>query len=386
MVLVRFFLPLSLLFVSSFLWSQIDSLYTEANEAYIAEDYKIAYKKYTTILGQDSTQDVTIERCAISAYRLGDLIAARDLFLSLENRDSTHRTCLRSLASIYESEKNTPKAIKYYTRLSKLFPKDGVNFRKLGQLHRNAGLKRLARGFFYEALDLNPRDLYAIDGLAELNIIDKKYPAADSILWKGLAMDSLHIDMNLMIASSKFRQKAYDSTAHHMMRIRGKYDFRPHQSRMLGYAFIQLDSIDLAIQYLSAAIMDEGTKEHAHYNLAVAYEKKGDMEFALHHLQEALKAGISENVDLYHRNLARLYNREEKLKEAIPHYKDAYKYGNDPVLLFYLGRASDVYYADKSIALRYYKKFVNSGYDHEEYIEYAKARSTQLIELLHQQK
>lgn len=386
MTLARLFITFFSLFISFSLFSQLDSLYNEANEAYRSENHQLAYKKYSAILQMDSTQNLALERSALSAYKLGDLISARNLLLTLEKVDSTHKTCLRTLASIYESEKNTPKAIKYYTRLSTLFPENGVNFRKLGQLHRNAGLKRLAYGFFQRALELNPRDLYVIDGLAELNIIDKKYAAADSILWQGLAMDSLHIDMNLMIASSKFRQKAYDSTAHHMMKIRGKYDFRPHQSRMLGYAFIQLDSLDLAIQYLNAAIMDEGTKEHAHYNLAVAYEKKGDMEYAQHHLNEALKAGISQNVDLYHRNLARLYNREEKLKEAIPHYKDAYKYSQDPVLLFYLARASDVYYADKSIALRYYKKFVNSGYDHEEYVDYAKARSIQLIELLHQQK
>jgi len=153
---------------------------------------------------------------------------------------------------------------------------------------------------------------------------------------------------------------------------------------MLGYTYIQIDSFDRAIFHLSKAILNEGTKEYAHYNLAVAFEKKEDMESAKYHLQEAIKAGISTNVDTYHRQLARLHTAEGNLKEAIPHYQDAYKYGEDPLILFYLGRASDKYYADKNIALRYYRKFVKSAYEHKEYKDYSKSRIAALKEYLHQ--
>lgn len=375
-----------LLLCSMSLFAQSKSELAAVHAEYAQQNYQQALDGYQAYLSKDSSSIISLERGGLSAYKLGDLVKARELLIALEARDSSHIVGLKTLAAIYEQQKNTPKAIKYYTRLTGLSPMDGYLQRKLGQQYRNAGLNRLAFEHFNKASELNPRDMLAIDGLAELTMLEKKYPAADSILWKGLAMDSMHIDFNLLLATSKFRQKAYDSTAYYMMRIRGKIDFRPHQSRMLGYAFIQLDSLDLAIDYLSRAIMDEGTKEYAHYNLGVAYEKKLNTEFAIHHFNEALKAGISDNVDLYHRNLARLYNRSENLKAAIPHYKDAYKYGEDPIVLFYLGRASDAYYADKDIAIRYYKKFVNSGYDHEEYKTYAKDRARQLIELKHQQK
>ena len=82
----------------------------------------------------------------------------------------------------------------------------------------------------------------------------------------------------------------------------------------------------------------------------------------------------------------RLYNKEDNLKEAIPHYKDAYKYGEDPVLLFYLARASDKYYEDKNVALRYYRKFIKSGFDNKEYKDYSAQRVTALKEFLHQNR
>ena len=247
-------------------------------------------------------------------------------------------------------------------------------------------MKRDARAHYLSAYKLNPKDQFTIKGLAELYLMERAYASVDSILWAGLDRDSSNIHFNLLIANSKYRQKAYDSTVYYMEVIRGKYDFRPHQNKMLGYAYLQVDSLDKSIRYLTKAINDPGTKEYAHYNLGIAYEKKNDMEFALHHFNEAVKAGISEDIDLYHRNVARLYSKEENLKKAIPHYKDAYKYGQDPLVLFYLARAADAYYKDKNIAIRYYSNFIKSEYDHEEYIQYSKDRKRYLKEHMHQSK
>lgn len=366
--------------------SQDQTSIEEADSLYAAQNYVAALTLYERLAAADTTALDLAERGLDCASKSGDLIMARRFAEQILQRDSIHRAAMKSLASIYEQQKSTAKAIKYYTQLKDLFPAEAYNHRKLGQLFKSAGLGRLAAGYFETALDLNPRDQYALNGLAELHMLEKHYPRADSILWQGLGMDSMNVNQNLLIATSKFRQRSYDSTAYYMKRIRGSIDYRPHQNRMLGYAYMQLDSLDLAIRYLNAAIMDEGIKEHAHYNLAVAHEKKGDLEYAKHHFHEALKAGISDNVDLYHRNLARLYNKEADLKSAIPHYKDALKYSDDPILLFYLARAADVYYADKNIALRYYKKYANSTDDNDEYKDYARQRARSLVEELHLKK
>lgn len=366
--------------------AQLDSLMKSASEAFFQEDYVLALEQYCTILSQDSFQLVAYEKAGLAAARIGDLPRSRQLFLFLEKKDSINKRALSQLASLYEQEQNTPKAIKYYTKLTKQYSDNPIYFRKLAKQYQGAGLKRDAIKYYQKAFAMNPKDQLTIKGLAELYLLEKELELADTLLWSGLANDSSNIHFNLLIANSKYRQKVYDSTVYYMEIIRGKYDFRPHQNKMLGYAYLQVDSLDKSIRYLTKAINDPGTKEYAHYNLGVAYEKKDDMEYALHHYNEAVKAGISKDVDLYHRNVARLYSREEKLKEAIPHYKDAYKYGQDPLILFYLARASDVYYKDKSIALRHYKNFIKSAYDHPEYIEYSKERRRYLKEHIHQSK
>ena len=371
----------------SYTWSQVDSLLVlEADGYYQEENYSAALESYNLAIAQDSLQLGLYERAGLSALKLGQLPEARRLFIQLESKDSSNVTALRQLASIYEQDENIPKAIKYYNSLVKQYPDRGLYYRKLGKLYREAGLKTEAMKYYTRANALNPKDLASLRGLSELLLADRVYEEVDSLLQAALDLDSLNIRLNLLMAKSKFRQQQYDSTANYMERIQGKYVLKPQHQKLLGYAYIQIDSFDRAIYHLTKALTNEGIKEYAHYNLAVAFEAKEDLESAKYHFQEAVKSGISSDVDIYHRNLARLFNKEDNLKEAIPHYQDAYKYGEDPVLLFYLARASEKYYKDKNVALRYYRKFIKSDYDNAEYKEYSAHRVTTLKEYLHQKR
>ena len=113
-----------------------------------------------------------------------------------------------------------------------------------------------------------------------------------------------------------------------MEKVIGRVDFRAHESKILGYAYLQIDSLEKAVFHLTRALDDSSTKEYAHYHLAVAFEKLEQKESAIHHFQKALEEGISSNVDIYHRNLGRIHSKNNNNKEAIPHYQDAYKYGD----------------------------------------------------------
>ena len=368
---------------STFLMAQQDSLLVAATTAFDTQDYEQALDLYETIYSQDSTIQ-SLERAGLSASRLGMHPRARQHFLNLELRDSTSLIALTQLANLYEQEENIPKAIKYHTRLSRLYPDRGYHFRKLGALYKSAGLRSDAVRYYDQALKLFPQDLAAIRGLSELYLLDRQFVNADSMLRAGLAQDSLNNRLHLLMARSQFLQKAYDSTAYYMEQIRGQYVLKPHHERMLGHAYVQVDSFERAVYHLMKALTNDGSKEYVHYNLFVAHEALEDTESAKYHLQEAIKEGTSDDLDLYHRNLARLYNEEDNLKEAIPHYQDAYKYGEDPLVLFYLARASDVYYKDKNVAVRYYARFIKSGYDHPEYRDYSGKRMRYLKEHMHQ--
>ena len=374
------------LFVLLFSYSNVCSQSPDLEEAqsfYNAQEYHKAFEIFKQCAIEDTSNLACVEKAGMSAYRLGDIPNAKKYFIALEQLDSINQTALNQLSVIYEQEKNTPKAIKYYTKLNKLFPDNPIFYRKLAQQYQNAGLLADAFSYYARANKLNPRDMLTLNGLSELFLANQQYAEADSILREGLVIDSMNVNFNLLMAQCQYRLKAYDSTVHYLEKIRYEIDFSPYFNKMLGYSYIQIDSFENSIVYLEKALMDEGSKEYAHYYLATAYEKLENEEYAFHHYEKALEEGISDNVDIYHRNLARIHNDNNALKDAIEHYKDAYKYGKDPLILFFLARASDVYYKDKNIAISYYNRYIKSGHNNPEYIGYSKDRVRYIKEEMH---
>lgn len=373
-------------FLQSMVFCQNDSLLLLAEQYYENQDYENAFHAYSECYKSDSENEFCLKQAAMSSYRLGDLPKAKTLFEVLVKVDSVNRVGLVQLANIYEQEKNTPKAIKYYSKLTKLFQENSTYYRKLAQQYHNAGLLIEAFSNYNKAYKLNSKDMYALQGITEIFVSNQQYVEADSMLLIGLAADTFNIKMNQLLARSKYKQKEYDQTIYTLERITGRVDLSPYFNKMLGYAYIQIDSFERAIYYLQKSLSDEGSKEYAHYYLATAYEKLENPDYALHHYQEALKEGVSDNVSNYHRNLAKIYNEKNKLKEAIPHYQDAIKYGDDPLLMFFMARAADKYYKDKNIAIRYYGKYLKSSDDNAEYKKYSKDRMIYLKEIRHQKR
>ena len=153
---------------------------------------------------------------------------------------------------------------------------------------------------------------------------------------------------------------------------------------MVGFSYLQIDSLDKAIWHLSKSLVDEKRPEQASYYLGIAYEQRGEQELALEYFAKAVEAGTSKDLDLYHHSLAKIYKEKNQLKQAVHHYTEATKHSDDPLLIFLLAQVCDEYYKDKQIAMRYYKKYENSAHENEAYKKYAKERRIYLKELAHQ--
>ncbi len=357
-----------------------------ANQLFNNQEYLEALDIYHTLLASDSTQHAVLEKAGLSAQRLGDFKMAKQFFRQLETHDANNEVAIKNLASIYDGEDNVPKAIKYYKKIIDINPKNPLFIRKLAQQYNKAGLLLDAFPLFLQAYTLNSKDNYTIRALANIFINNKQFTNADSILRHALDYDSLNINNTLLFARSKYSQKQYDSTTFVLRTLAGRLDLDNYFNKMLGYSYLQIDSVDQAIHHLHMSLVNEGNPEYAHYYLGTAYEKKDEIDSAIHHYKEAAKAGISKDVDLYHKNLARIYNEKNDLKQALPHYADAYKYSKDPLVLFFHARAADIYYKDKSIAMNYYKKYEKSNHDNIEYKKYAKDRRRALREQIHLSK
>lgn len=356
----------------------------EAKAEYIEGNYLKAVDFAKSCLSIDSNSISCIEVLANASNKLGDQSTAKKYFHKLEKLDSTNMSSYIQLASIYEQQQRIPRAIKYYTILNKYLPENPVYFRKNATLYKSVNDNIKAFRLYAAANKLNPKDVLTIKGLAELCLTNDQPQMADSLINEALKIDKENISLSYLLAKSKYKQKQYDSVTVVLEGLRGYVDLNSYYNKLLGYSYLQIDSLDLAIQKLQMALVDEEESEKLHFYLATAYEKKKETEGALIHYEKAAHFGKSPDLDIYHRNVARVANNEKKYKLALEHYKDAYKYGKDPVVLYYLATISDIYYKDKTIAINYYKKYMNSRHPHEEYQEYAKSRSRYLKEQIHQ--
>ena len=354
-----------------------------AKTKYSEGSYEEALLLAQQCIGEDSTYIPCLSILANAARNLGDQAQAKKYYHEIEKIDTNNVDAYIHLASIYEQQQHIPKAIKYYSILNEKLPDNAIYFRKNAKLFRQVNDLPMAFRLYAEAYRINSRDILALRGLAELCVANDQMSMADSLVQMGLEIDAENISLYLLLARSKYKQKQYDSVTFVLEDVQRHVDLDSYFNKLLGYSYLQIDSVDQAIQKLSMALVSDKQPEKLHYYLASAFEKKEEYEGALEHYTKAVQFGISPDLDLYHRNTARMAYQNKNMKKAIEHYKDAYKYGKDPLILYHLATISDQYYKDKSIAINYYKRYLKSAHSHAEFREYAQKRSRYLKEQEH---
>ena len=87
---------------------------------------------------------------------------------------------------------------------------------------------------------------------------------------------------------------------------------------------------------------------------------------------------MSENITQYYVQLAASYENVGDFKSAIKYYKAAYETSKKDILLYHLGRNYDVYYKDKSTAIAYFKRYLDSDDTIKLAKEYTRSRLNEL--------
>ena len=262
---------------------------TSLDSLYQAEQYMQALTLAKSCIEADSTDFNCYEKAGLSAFKLGNFLETKKALLKAEELQPDNMQVLKILANVYELEENVPKAIKYYNRMLKKDSTNSIFYRKLGQLFQKADMLHDAFPYYAQAYQLNSNDFFTIKGLVDLLTTNKQYEQADSILTEALLVDSTNIQFKLMSARSSYIQKEYQATVDQIESLRGKLDLNNYYNKMVGFSYLQIDSLDKAIWHLSKSLVDENKPEHASYYLGIAYEKQGDEDLALEYMTKHFK-------------------------------------------------------------------------------------------------
>jgi len=344
------------------------------------QNYMLAAEKYTSCYLSDTIDKKPMVSLANCYMQLGDYTMAKKYYHQLEI-DSLYKTeAISKLAIIYESQQNLPKAIKYYRALSLVYPENPIYLRKLGNLYLQGRETKQALESYQKAYQINPRDLLTIQGLTEFYLNNDDLDKADSLANNGIKIDSNNVGLLLLKSRISYRARDYRTTADILHKLTYQTELNNFYNKLLGYSFMQIDSIDKAIYHLQKSLVQENDPEYALYYLALAHEKKTEYDKAIWFFEEAGKAGISTNMAQYHRGLARIYTHQKSFSKVVSQYQKSLNYQTDAEVYYYMANAAEQIQGKKGNAITYYQKYIDSGHNNSEWIKHAKSRIKALKE------
>ena len=353
--------------------------WSEAMRYYQAQDYRTALQIFERM---DSSLRIQ-EKLGYCAYQLGNYVVAKDIYTDILRSDSLHQNAHVLLATIYDQEFNLPKSIKHYLALTTIDSTNPTYFKLTAKAYRNAHLPRLALQYFEQARQLSPTDINVLVELADLLMANKAWVKADSLVQNALAIDSANLRVLLAGAHCAYGLKKYSVVTSLLEKTKGKLDLTPFYQKMLGYAYLQSDSLHKAIHTLSNLLHEEES-EYTYSYLGKAYLLSGSVEEAAFYYQKAVRAGISDHLDQYHSALAKINLELGAWKESIRSYEEAYRYGRNPVFILHKGQACEKYYRNKQLAVDQYERFLRLTTEQNQYQHFARERIRLLKEYLHQ--
>ena len=343
-------------------------------------------KAILVIEAMDSTeQDLYLDKKAFCAYQLGLFPSAKQSYLRILKQDTFDTKANLYLSQIFEAELDIPKAILHASNLLKTDSTNSNTYKRLGRLYNKAHLKRLAKQYFERSLDYNPTDIATLLELGDLANAEKDWEMADRYTDRVLKIDSTNVRGILSKARSRYGQKDYGEVVKYMEKTRGRLDLTPYYQKILGYSYLQIDSLDQSIHTLENLLYREQA-EHTYYYLAMAYGKKEEWEKSTYFYELATEAGISKNIENYYAAMAVAQKEQTNWNKAFDCYDEAFYFSQDPIHLLRKAQLAEWYYEDKSIALRQYQKCLNLETLEEGNKNYAIQRVKALKEYLHQIK
>lgn len=335
------------------------------------------FEKALSLLTNTDSVDINVlSRRAHCYFRLGNYLMAIQDYSAILETDSTHRSTLFQLAQLYGRNNQFNESEKCFLKLLELDSTNSFYHKQYGTLASQAGDKITALIEFQQTVKYNPVDVEGYIQLGNTLLELEQHWIADSILTEA----TLRIrspQLRLLLAKAQFEQEKYKACIETTLALTQR-DTVPVYARLLGISYFELEEYDKVIPYMEYLLKQNFNAEWIYYYMGVSYRETNRPDSAVIFLEKAIDAGISENLHSYYSQLASTYEEQDDHKNAIKFYKAAYETSKANILLYHLARNYDVYYKDKSSAIAYYKKYLNSDDTIKIAKEYSRYRLHQL--------
>ena len=325
-----------------------------------------------------------LSKIAYCNFQLGRYKDAKLFYGEILKLDSINTTARSGLGRIYEREANYVKAKEQYAILIEIDSTNAYYHKRNAYMALRLGDPIAAIYAFSQAFVLNEYDIEVIDQLSTIYLTLGDLEATETMLKKGLEQDAQNIKLLQTKARLNQKRKEHETVIEAIEAIMIQGDTSTYYQMMLGVAYLHVDSTEKAIVHLQAIIDRKKDTEHTHHYLGLAYRQQQELDKSVEHFEQAIELAISPKIETYHSDLASTLEAQYQYKQAAQHFAEAFGYSKNQEYLFHQARNYDLYYKDKSIALKYYKKYLATN--DKKYKEYTTQRIEQLKEIVHFQK
>lgn len=302
--------------------------------------------------------------------------------------DSTNTLLLRSLGEVYMREHKWIDADEVYNILGK---QDSTNSFYFEQQARCEYLLKDIEGAtinFQIAHRLNPQNENTIMELGRLYSARKKYMAAVRIVNDGLRYYPRSSSMWTLKGDINYQLKNYSGA---ITAYRNSIDFGDSSEinfRNVGVSHFWLTEYDTAIFYLTHAKALMDSDPAVYYYLGMCYKEGKKYDEAIENFSTAAKLQQNDFLAEVRTQIAASYYAQKKYSDALKYYQDALRENPDKKeLIFYIAAVYDHYYEDKTVAIKYYQKYLTLGKNKDKkLVSYAMDRINALVEENHFKK
>jgi len=149
---------------------------------------------------------------------------------------------------------------------------------------------------------------------------------------------------------------------------------------MLGTSYYILKNYNGCISTFKQLEQSNTASEISYYYTAMSFKALGDQATAVTYFDKAIKEALSPNVNSYYSEMANSYDQLHQVKNAVNAYQKSLLYGIMPLTYYALANVYDTELKKKAVALRYYKKYINSDPPdgQRSYMAYSKRRIEEL--------
>ncbi|MFC2084741.1 tetratricopeptide repeat protein [Bacteroidota bacterium] len=327
---------------------------------------------------------------------LGNNHLAATIFKEIIEKDEDNIIALIELGKIQIILQNYEKAAKIFTELIKEDSTNSYFFKKLALCNYKLNKSANSIQFFKKAFTLNKYDSETLLQIAKLYYIMELYDSSYVYLKKGIELNPISFPLNRLGGDVLFKLKKYRAAAVQFEKLLFLGDSTAITLQKYGISNYfnstsELDSIisvSLNIKAINSLVISfkkDSEDPLTPLYLGLCYKFVNNHETAVEYFNKTLELLYPDYLTDVYTYLGSSFQLNNQYNEAIRSYKKALELDSSKkILLYSLAVIYDRFYADRSVPLIYYEKFLREGKNIDQKIkEYAEFRVDDLIEENH---